>query len=228
MGNRKDQMSARLVFKNATDIVTAAGLKPSQVNLTNASLRSEILLAVNQTHYQFGISVLDPGLNNGAIFPTEYRLGQQNSFIVSEMFFYLFEPANAADCTYNDYTWPNPTVFATATEAANLRILYKGYLKITVNNSVKLPLMQLDRFWKVPTSQKQTAAANVPQIQEDSRDGATDGLSVTEPNIVFIGSKANLVEIFLPAGFAAASLGAATRAAFAYRGLMAINSTIIT
>lgn len=226
MGNRKDQMSARLVYKNALDIVTQANLNPSQVNLTQSALRSEILLATNQTHYQFGISVTDPGQNNGNVFPTEVRLGQQNSFIVSEFFLYIFEPSSATDCTYNDYTWPNPTVFSVSGEAADLRTLYKGYLKITVNNSVKLPSMVLDRFWKVPFAQKQTAAANVPGVQEDSRDGATDGLSVTEPNIVFIGSKANLVEIFLPAGIAV--LGTATRAALVPRGLMAINSTIIT
>ncbi len=227
MGNRIDQVSSRLIYKNALDIVVANKLQPSQVKLTQNTLRSEILLSTGSTHYQFGISVLDPGMNAGnGTFPTEIRLGQQNSLIVSEFFFYIAEPANAADCAYNDYTWPNPTVFSTSGEAAALRCLYKAYLKITVNNDVKMPSMQMGRFWKVPYAQKQTAAANVPQVQEDSRDGATDGLSITEPNISFIGSKANLVEMFLPAALTV--VGSATRGILESRGLMAINSTIIT
>lgn len=227
MGVRTDQLSARAVYLNALQICRDAKVDPVAAALTQSTLRSEILLSTGQTHYQFGVTVLDPGYNNNGAFNTEIRLGQQNSFIVSQIAFFLAEPASATDASYIDYAYPNPSVFSASNEAQALWTLYKSYLKITVNNVVKVPSLHLGRFSNVPQSQKVAAAANQNGIGNDQRDGSTDATMVCEPNLVLIGSKANLVELFMPAALAAVGTGGFTRAIIEWRGILAQNSTII-
>lgn len=226
MGNRNDQMSARLVYKNGLDIVREAGLDPKVVKLTQSTLRLENQLVTTRSNYQFAVLVNATSPSSTAVFNTEIRLNQQDSFIVSKIRLTIGEPSSAVDTTFVDCTYPSPTIFTTGSEAADLETLYKGQLKITVNNVVILPTMHLGRFRFVPFAQKQTAAANANGIAYDSFDNSSDGISITEPNLVLVGSKNSLIEINLPNAIAA--VGANTRVALTFEGLLAQNSTIIT
>jgi hypothetical protein len=228
MSNRISQMDARLVYKTGCDIVTKAGLSLVTVKLTQSTLRFEQQLVLGRTQYTFGILTSDLGSNNSQPTNTEVRLRQQDSFITSNIAFRLGEPLTANDPTYVDCSYPSPTIFVAAGEAAALEVLYKQQIKLTVNGEVIIPTLHTGRFRFVPTTQKQVGAANANAIAYDAIDGATDGVMICEPNLVLIGSKGNIFETSMPAGVTVISAAGFTRQIFEYRGLLAQNSTIIT
>lgn len=218
-------MDMRLIFKEAVEICRKAGVDPEKAGLTDSTLRLEQQLLTTKSQYQFAVLTNNNGPSN-TLFNTEVRLNQQDSFISYAMNFYLGEPASAIDATFIDYTYPSPTVFVGVGEAAALATVYKAYMKVTINNVVKIPTLHMGRFWFVPLTQKQTGAANANNIAQDARDGSTDGGMLLTGLLTFIGSKNNLIEFFLPAALTA--VGAQTRAIQEWRGLLAQNSTIIT
>lgn len=220
-------MDMRLIYKEAVEICRNANVDPVKAGLTDSTLRTEQQLSITKSQYTFAILVNDNGPANTS-FNTEVRLNQQDSFICYGANFYIGEPASAVDTTWIDYTYPSPTVFTAAGEAADLVTLYKAQLKITINNVVKMPSLHMGRFWFVPQSQKATAAANQNGIADDQRDGSTDGGMLMTGLITFIGSKKNLIELFLPATVGVIGAAGFTRALFEWRGLLAQNSTIIT
>jgi hypothetical protein len=218
-------MDNRLVYKTGLEIVQKAGLDPAVVKLTQSTLRLTQKIAPGKTSYQFPILVNNNGPAN-TLFPDEVRLNQQDSFIASVLRVTFSQRLTEQDLTFIDYPYPSPTVFSTVgppTEAASLEVFYKGAFKITVNNVVVMPSLLLERFYFVPTSQKAAAIAN------DGVDASSDGLSITEPNIVFIGSKNNLIELGMQGAPATLpALPIADYITLTIRGLLAQNSTIIT
>jgi hypothetical protein len=95
-----------------------------------------------------------------------------------------------------------------------------------VNNVNVLPVLSIGRFRAVPQSQQVAAAANQNGIAQDQIDNSSDGLIPVEPNVLFIGSKGNVITVTLPAAMAA--VDANMRAILVFRGVLAQNSTIIT
>ena len=218
-------MDARLQYEMARAIVKKAGLDPEVVQLTQSTIRLEQALSTTNTMYTFGVLVNDNG-PAGTKFASEIRLNQQDSLIVSEIGVYLGEAPSVTSSQYQDHTYPSPAVFSTSTEAAGLELIYKSQLKITVNNKVLIPSLQLGRFRLVPQSQQVAAATNQNGIAYDQVDMSSDGLMINAPSIVLIGSSNNLVQVQLPSALPA--VGTSTRLILEFRGLLAINSTIIT
>ena len=225
MSLHNSTVGARLVYENGLKIVTAAGLDPATVKLTQSTLRLEQQLLTTKSNYVFGVLVNNNG-PSGTLFNTEIRLNQQDSFIVSALGVYLAEPASSTSATYQDHTYPSPAVFVGSGEAVALETIYKSQLKITVNNVVVTPTYQLGRHRLVPQSQEVAAAANQNGIAYDQIDGSEDGRFPIEPNVVLIGSKNSIIEVNLPVSLAA--VGANTRLILEFTGLLAQNSTIIT
>lgn len=219
-------MSARLVYKNGLDVIKEAGLDPRVVKLTQSELLLQNQLTSTRTMYQFAVLINATNNSSNFVFNEEIRLNQQDSFIVSAIRLTISEPTSNIDTTAVEYTYPSPSVFSTAGEAVALETLYKGFLKMTINNVVVMPSLRTSRFRFVPFAQKVAAATNQNGIGDDSIDSSSDGLMYVEPNIVLIGSKNNLIEIDLPA--AIATVGTNTRVSLSFRGLLAQNSTIIT
>lgn len=225
MGNRNSMMDARLQYEMAQKIVIAAGLDPKTVQLTQSTVRLEQALSISNTMYTFAVTNVDNG-PAGTKFPSEIRLNQQDSLIVSEIGVYLGEAPSATSSQYADHTYPSPAVFSTANEASGLELIYKSQLKITVNNKVLIPSLQLGRFRLVPQSQQVAAAANQNGIANDQVNMTSDGIMINAPSIVLIGSSNNLVQVQIPSALPA--VGTSTRLILEFRGLLAINSTIIT
>jgi hypothetical protein len=222
--NRLSTFDNRLVYENAVKICTAYSVDYMGASpISQSTLRLEQTLVTTNTQYTFAVLTNNNG-PAGTLFPTEIRLNQQDSFITSALTIRLGLPANAGDCAYIDHSYPNPIVFATG--AAALGVIYKSQLKVTINNVVKIPTLQLGRFRQVQFAQQATAAANQNGIAQDSIDEATDGMMLVEPNIILIGSKNNLIQVTLPAALAAVDAG--TRLIMEWRGVLVQNSTIIT
>lgn len=225
MSIANSSVSARLVFENAASVIRAAGLTVDSTKLTQSDLRLEQQLLTNKTQYQFAVLTNNNG-TSGTQFNTEIRLNQQDSFVVSAMGFFIAKPTSNVDATFVNHTYPSPVTFSTAGVAAALETLYNSLLSITINNVNVMPVMSVGRFRMVPQSQAAVAAANQPGIAQDQVDMSSDGFIPTEPNILLIGSKNNVINLTLPAALSAVETF--QRAVLWFRGVLAQNSTIIS
>lgn len=138
------------------------------VIVTPGYLRLEVT-APNSAVSQFKFNTLE---TSGIQTSTERRLKLADTFTVTDYSFYLgiagatayvSTPAQYAAQTM--HTFPNPTVFTT--KADELEVVYNGYLSLRVDTTTFLDSVPVRQFYRVGTSQQQTAAANVPQIQRD-------------------------------------------------------------
>lgn len=217
-------IAARMVFDNAKTAILNAFPEVnniiSKVKLTQGSLRFSQPLSAAQTLYQFPILVNETQLG---IFNTEQRLNLQDSFVVSELGVFVSNPGSGTATAYRLLTYPNFVEFGAANAAA-LQGLYNGSLKLTVNNDVLIPNWDLWRHYV--TNQTQQTAALAAGSPNDQFDGSKDGFYPVEPNVVFIGSKNNILQIQLPA--AIATVTAFSRIEIVVRGVLAQNSTVVS
>lgn len=218
-----NSIAARMVFDNAkVAIRNAFPNNPSiveQVKLTQGVLRFSQALNNNSTLYQFPILVNETQLG---IFNTEIRLNLQDSFVVSTLGIFVSTPSSGVDTAYRLMTYPNTIAFGA--NAGPLYGLYNGSLKLTVNNNVYIPQWDVFRHLYQPENQ-QTAALGAGS-PGDQINGCFDAFYPVEPNVVFIGSKNNVLQIQLPA--ALSSVQANSRVEIVVRGVLAQNSTVVS
>lgn len=225
MSKFNTQVNSRLIFENAKRIVTDAGLSWIDSKCTISDLRLEQQAVTNKTTYQFPVLSNNNG-PGGTQFNTEIRLNQQDSFVAASWGMFISKPSSSTDATYHLLTYPNATVFSTANVATAAETLYNSTVQIAVNNDIVLPVMSTRRFRAVPQSQQVAAAANQNGIALDQIDLSSDGWTICEPNLLFIGSKNTVINLLLPAALSAVETN--QRIHFLYEGVLAQNSTIIT
>lgn len=221
-----NSIAARMVFQNAINSMIKAfqgqpGFDIRNYKLTQSYLRVEQPLSINKSNYLFPIMI-----NQAApqIYNTEQRLNLQDSFVTSEVQFYIALPTSAVDTKYKRLTYVSPSFFATPEAAASMQAVYQGWLTISVNNNVLVTAWDLDRHQLAPrTQQTADAGAGSPV---DEYDGKGYGYYPMEPNIVFVGSKNNVVQIQLPDGLDA--VPANSRIGLQFRGILAQNSTVVS
>jgi hypothetical protein len=224
--NTQNTATARLVYENGLRIVKGAGLDPDVVKLTQSDLVLEQQLFTNVTQYLFPVLNNQQGNAGGAIFNTEVRLTQQDSFISSAWGFFMSTPTSGVDATFIVQTYPNPILFTGGASAA-AETLYNSIAQIRVNNDVVYPVWHLSRHRYVPQTQQTPLIVGVENANPYAQiDLSSDGFFPMEPNFVIIGSKNTVITAILPAALAAVT--AFQRARFHFRGLLAQNSTIIT
>jgi hypothetical protein len=218
-----DNISARMVYENAREAVRAAFKNVPNIlqiaKLTQGSLRVSQAMVVGQTLYQFPILVNETQLG---IFNTEQRLNLQDSFVVSQMGIFVSNPASSLDAAYRLMSYPNPVAFG-AGPAAALQALYNGTIKLTVDNNVLIPIWDVDRHLYQPETQ-QTAALGAGS-PNDEISGQHSSFYPVEPNVVFIGSKNNVLQLQLPVGLT--SILANSRIEILFRGVLAQNTTSV-
>jgi hypothetical protein len=214
----------RLVYENAKKILALYGIDPKSAKLTQSDLVLEQALSTTTTQYQFAVLSNNNG-PSGTQFNTEVRLTQQDSFIVSQMGYFIGVPTSATDATIIWHTYPSPVIFTTTTALA-AETLYNSKLAIMVNNDNVMPVYHMGKHRSVPQSQQATAAANQNGIAQDQVDMSSDGWNAIEPNILLIGSKNSIITLTLPA--AVGSIVANSRVRLWFRGLLAQNSTSLT
>lgn len=221
-------MNSRLVFLNAKQLLIRAGVSVADSKLTQSFLRLENQMLVGKTQFQFFL--LTTQVNNaGLIFNTEQRLNQQDSFVAAAWGVFLSKPSSNSDATFILASYANPSVFTTVNAASSAQTIYNSYFQLAVNNDIIVPAWDAYRHRSVPQTQFLTfvppaTGATVPN--EDQIDGASDAFHPVEPNIVFIGSKNNVLNLIMPAAFTAVETFG--RMTVLFRGVLAQNSTIIT
>lgn len=189
--------------------------------LTQDYLRLEAVVSATVTQYTL------PVLSNaGTPFLTEERLNLQDAFYVSEIVMYvglsLAANGGATATAFPLYTYNSPTVFSTTGAALALENLYAGKLTISVNQSVILPSWDLLKHKVINQTQATGATLTAPF---DQANFAHDGGYPSEPNIVLIGSKANVITITIPGAIATLQASATTKIVLMFRGIRAQNVT---
>ena len=214
------QHGARLVFDNSKALVANAGLSVGQAVLSQSYLRSEVAMSTSITSYTIPIQVNSLGATTN--FPTNNLLNLQDAFVVSSIGVFVAIPAASTTTAFPLYTYPNATAISTVGAAAALYNLYNGKMSITVNNRQIVPAWDLYRHLYVPQTQ-QGAASTASTI--DQNDATEFGFYPCEPNLVFVGSKNNVVTLDLPAAIGTLQASTAPRIVVIFRGILAQNVT---
>jgi hypothetical protein len=213
---------ARLVYANAKNTLLRNKLNPATAVLTQSYLRFEANLSSTSTQYQLDVEV---NSNVNPAFITQQKLALQDSFLASECGVFIGIPSAApiTNAEVKLYSYPDITAF-TAAMAEDLLALYNGQMSLTVNQRVVLPSWDLFRHYKAPIVQTGFTPNGVTVgNQQNSIDFSSDGFYPVEPNIVFVGSKKNQLQISLPQAIATYPTNA--RLVVIFRGLLAQNST---
>lgn len=227
MGN--SQIGARLAFENSKKLAQNAGLSLGKAVLSQSFLRFEVALVAGQTSYTFDVLTND---NTQAVnFNTQQKLNLQDSFVCSELGFFLAAPSSTTDTEFSLLTYPNVTQI-TAANASKYKAIYQGQMSLNVNQKTIITNWDLSRHYIVPQTQQNmitgTYASTVaPAILPayDSINLNNDGFVPVEPNFVLVGSKKNDLKVTLPAGLSAVT--ANTRLVCIMRGIMLQNSTSV-
>lgn len=210
------QLGSRLVYQNAKQLITRAGLNTGAAVLSQSYIRSELSMSTSKTLYQFPILINDTTSGSSAAFSTENRLNLQDAFIVSQIAFFAAKPSSSTDTTYQLCTYPNTTIFSGANTASSLFSFYNAKASLVVNNRQIVPSWAMYKHYSVP--QTQDGASTI-----DQQDGNESGFSIVEPNVVLVGSKNNVLQVELPSALAAVE--ANSRFVCVMYGILAQNVT---
>jgi hypothetical protein len=220
------QLGQRLAFQNASNAVKRAGQSPANAVLSQSYLRLETGLVAGNTQYKFDVLVNENTQTTN--FNTQLKLNLQDSFIVSQIGFFICAPSSATDASYRLLTYPNKTAFGNPTA---LNTIYNGYMQLTINQRTIIPNWDLYKHLDVPTTQQNMVTATFAStagaglLAEDQNNADDFGFYPCEPNIVLVGSKKNELTVTLPAGLSAVT--ANSRLVCIFRGILAQNTTSV-
>jgi hypothetical protein len=208
------QMGSRMVFENAKTLVRSLGYSVEHAKLTQSYLRSEVALSTSIANYHIPVLVNDT--QNGASRVNEKRLNLQDIFITTEIAV-VIGVGTGTNTAAKSYTYPNSTVFTSATDD-DLWSIYNGYLNLTINNEQVLPAWDVLRHYFVPQTQQSASTT-------DQWDASQDAFYPVEPGIVMNGA-AN-INFQLTANGAPASVLANSFIAVIQRGILCQNVTTV-
>jgi hypothetical protein len=218
------QHSARLVFDNARNLITNAGISVGQAVLSQSYIRSEVAMSTSTTSYQIPILVNSTGANTN--FSTNRLLQLQDAFVVASIGIFVAAPAASTTTAFPLFTYPNAVTFSTAGAATALYNLYNGSMSVTVNNRQIMPAWDLYRHLYVPQFQ-QGSSSSATNGGIDQNDATEYGYYPVEPNIVLVGSKNNVINLELPGAISTLQASTAPRIVVIMRGILAQNSTSV-
>ena len=216
------QHGQRLVYDNAKNLITNAGLSVGQAVLSQSYIRSEVAMSTSTTSYQIPILVNSTGANTN--FATNQLLQLQDAFVVSSIGIFVSIPATSTTTAFRLYTYPNTTAFSTAGAATALYNLYNGKMSVVVNNRQIVPAWDIYKHLYVPQTQQDVLA---PTTKQDQNDASEYGYYPVEPNIVLVGSKNNVISLELPGAISTLEAGTAPRIVVIMKGILAQNSTSV-
>jgi hypothetical protein len=207
----------------ATDVKNATEAAQNAI-LSQSYLRLEQPLLTTQNILQFPVLVNASNQNNPQT-ATEKRLNMQDSFFASSVAVYIALRASATDTAFRLETFPNVNVFPTGAAGletvAPLNTLYNGLMSITINKNVIIPAMSMSNFLQIPQSQRVSTTAGLQQNQFDPGQ-----VFLMEPNLNFVGTKDNRVQIEMPAQLSA--VDALTYVVIIFQGVLAQNVTLVS
>jgi hypothetical protein len=219
----QSNMSLRLVFENAKNLVNQLGYDTSSAVVTQSYLRSEVLLATTTANYNIPITINDT--RNGAPTVREQRLNLQDLFVVSSIdFFYTVGASSSSNTGF--FTYNDARTLTGTTSATDFLSVYNAKLSIVANNQQILPAWDIAKHYFAPQTQLGilpfTGATVLPVNQLDL---SKDVNYPVEPNIVLNGAANYQAAITLPV--APAAVTANTYMVVKWNGLLLQNCTSV-
>ncbi len=211
---------ARQNFEIAQSIFANRGFDLQRIRLTQSTLRMEQPLTANQNLYTFPVLVNIQ--NQAQPFPTEIRLQQQDSFVITEVGIFLASTSGTNDTTFQLKTYANPFVFTNATQMTSL--YNNGVMKLMIDNDQWINNWDLWRHWYSPQTQATTAPGAGSPIDEFA--GCDYGWYPMQPFTFLTGAQNIDLSIKLNNGSPTA-VDANSRLIIMFRGVLAQNSTVI-
>ena len=213
-------IAARQNFEIAREIFAAQRMDLQKIRLTQSTLRMEQPLTANQNLYTFPVLVNIQ--NQAQPFPTEIRLQQQDSFVITEVGIFLALSTGTTDTTFQLKTYTNPFVFTNATQMTSL--YNNGVMKLMIDNDQWINNWDLWRHWYSPETQATAApGANSPI---DQFMGADYGWYPMQP-FTFLTGAQNIELTIRLNNQAPTAVDANSRLIIMFRGVLAQNSTVI-
>jgi hypothetical protein len=126
--------------------------------------------------------------------------------------------------------FPNEYKFTGSGEAKNLMNVYNGFLSCVINGETILDSWDVNRHYRVGTSQEGLAAsanATVNLYAADNYDSASYGFYPVTPQIELRGNAKNRLRINLPANVSLAGTASTNYAILEVRGLLVQNGSAI-
>ena len=196
--------------------------------LSQSDIRSEILLNVNKTRYQFGINNNDvaPGQ---VLYNTERRLALNDVFYVSQIGYYFrILSTTAGNTDFNSQLFTHiPGQFSGAINLNQGAALWDGNLTLSILNRVVIPEWDLTRHYEVPQTQYPvftTPSATAQYPVNDEFYGSQSGMYPTEPMWILDGSYDNVLEVNYNNALTIAGLSTCTiHMVVVMRGILAQN-----
>jgi hypothetical protein len=176
----------------------------------------ESKMSTTETALKF---ILEQDNGTGVNSRTENRLGKNDLFQVASIGMFLAAPTDKDDVIYRVATYPNPLIFPTTSAA--MEAIYKGHLKVTVDNDVALDKWSVFQHLFVPRVQDTTGASTI----RDNMNGNRDGFVSLFPGIVFAGNRNTDISLILPKALTALEPGKEPRVILRLEGFLATNAT---
>ncbi len=185
--------------------------------LTPSFLRLEAEITNSSNKLSFKTFVGD----STTVYATERRLDRNDSFIATELGFFLIKQDVANGKTNaRRLTYPNITVLGAAA-AADLMALYEtGRLKINVAREDKFVALDIARFLHIPETQ-QTGAGNYDEVSHKS------GMVALTPQLVLDGNGTNEIEIEF-ASYTGWAGGTSADVGFKHRAVLYMRGYLVT
>jgi hypothetical protein len=166
-----------------------------KVRLTESTLILEQPIDPNKTVYQFPVLESDPPVNQ-----EEIRLNINDEFVATECGLFIvaniFAEADANTISSMWFTTP-PYEIGTA-GLVNMQNLYRGFLKMTVNNVTYIDKWDTKKHEYRGVTQFQNSSVGIPSSTAPQQRWSEDAMIALTPTITFSGAKKNLLELVMP------------------------------
>ena len=174
--------------------------------ITDSYLRLEQSIQGTVSTVSFNM-LTNQGTGQQAQNVTENRLQITDRFVAASVAILIMKAGSSTSASQSEisvakpHTFPNGYVFTGANEAENLQALYNSQMRITVDSTVYIQSLDVQRFYRVPTSQQNVAVSTAGSgnlINSDGWDSSSYPFSALTPTITFSGIGKNEIVITLP------------------------------
>lgn len=202
-----------LQYKSLQDFKASFAASGKNPIVTQHTLQLEAALTTTETTLDFRLTE-----DNGKRFRTEKRLNVNDIFQITRIGIYIAVADGDDDTEYRLLTYPNAKFLPTTKKS--LETLYKGDLRITVDNKIYMPSWSVLKHYSAPRTQD----ANTPADVVDSINYNVDGFVQLTPTIVLHGNKTSQIQINLPTAVKQLEAGKQTRVILRLDGNLAQNA----
>jgi len=184
-------------------------------SVTPHILQLEAEMSTTETSLTF---ILEQDNGGGLNSRTETRLDKNDLFQVAAIGVYLSAPVDKDDVTYRLCSYPNALIFPNTKD--QMEVIYKGSLKVSVDNIVAINKWSVMRHYFVPQVQDTTGSSTI----RDNFNAQRDGIASIFPGMILAGNRKTDISLNLPRNITALESGKRPRVIVRLYGFLATNA----